>query len=87
MPNRDGTGPIGLESITGRKNGNCNGRGLGNGQRNGQRNGQGMGFRRGQGAMRGQLQTDELTILQNQQKNCESRLDAIKNRISELSQK
>lgn len=83
MPNRDGTGPIGLGAMTGRGNGNCNGRGLGNGQRNGQC----MGFRRGQGAMRGQLQADELTILQNQQKNCESRLDAIKNRISELSQK
>ncbi len=87
MPNKDGTGPIGLGAMTGRRNGNCNG--AGQNSANCQR--QGMGFRRGQGLgqgrMRGQLQVDELTLLQNQQKACETRLDAIKNRIAELGQK
>lgn len=87
MPNKDGTGPMGIGTMTGRRNGNCNGRGQCNGQGNGRGQGLGLGFRNGHGQMRGQLQIDELTLLQNQQKTHESRLDAIKNRISELGQK
>ena len=90
MPRRDGTGPMGMGSLTGKGAGNCLGYApnqfsYGNGMRNG---GAGRGFRRMAcctGTL-GNQQLDERTELNNQVSFLEKRLQSIKERLKGLDE-
>jgi len=91
MPRRDGTGPMGMGQMTGRRMGICAGN----------RAGQGFGYGRGMGRACGQdngvqfrannnlapLQQDEVSLLKNQAAILESTLNNVKEKISKLEEK
>lgn len=91
MPGRDGTGPIGIGSMTGRGMGNCAGNGQiqGNGNRRGmcRGNGQGYGVEFKNSNNLSPLPQDELTLLKQQENILENTLNNVKGRISQLEQK
>lgn len=85
MPRKDGTGPMGLGSSTGRGLGNCIKYGVplaaGIATCLGFRRGRGLGFGRQFSS------TDELSVLKNQADQLENNLNEVKKRISDLEQK
>lgn len=75
MPRRDGTGPMGRSSTTGRNLGVCNGNGLG------------LGYRRGSGrnfVADTTVTKTQQELLQEQKKMLESRLDIISKQLQSL---
>lgn len=91
MPGRDGTGPMGMGQMTGRKMGVCAGNRAGQGFGNGR--GMGRGFGRGYGSQLGAnsnlapLPQDELSLLKNQAGMLENTLNNVKEKISKLEEK
>ena len=86
MPRRDGTGPMGQGSMTGRGMGRCpSGLGRGIGLTVGL--GLGLGLRRGFRRFFGnQSPADDVSVLKSQAEILEEELNAIKTKISELEQ-
>lgn len=90
MPRRDGTGPMGMGSMTGRAMGVCvENKGAGQGFRRGMGLGRGKGFGRGYGLNNNvvSIQQDELSLLKNQASMLEGTLNNVKEKISKLEQK
>ena len=80
MPNRDGTGPLGVGSMTGRGAGRC-GRGLGLGRRFGGGRGRGWG---GVASVTEIGAADEKQMLREQAQMLQAQLDSIKMRVEGL---
>ncbi len=82
MPGRNGTGPMGQGSLTGRGLGNCNGvnatrTGIGRGL------GLGRGFRRNFAVAQTTVKTEKDLLME--QKNLKNRLDGISKQLENLS--
>lgn len=84
MPRRDGTGPMGLGSMTGRGLGSCTGaNGLGSGLGLSGRRGFGRGFGRGVAVNQSSSKTQE-ALLQEQRDLLKSQLSAIDKQLENL---
>ncbi|HBG49413.1 MAG TPA: hypothetical protein DDW90_07930 [Cyanobacteria bacterium UBA9971] len=88
MPRRDGTGPMGMGQMTGKRMGVCAGIRTGQGCGNGRGMGNGRGFNAQFRANNlAPLQQDEVSLLKNQAAILESTLSNVKEKISKLEEK
>jgi len=87
MPRRDGTGPMGMGQMTGRRMGVCAGNRAGQGFGNGRGMGRGFNAQFRANNNLAPLQQDEVSLLKNQAAILESTLSNVKEKISKLEEK